>query len=280
MCELFGMSGRLPTTVGMSMRLLARHGSRAAQLGDGWGVAFHAGDDALLIKQPVPADESPWVGFLEGQRIPSRIVLSHIRHATQGEVSLRNTQPFIRELGGRTHVFAHNGRLPGIESRFADGAHRFQPVGSSDSETAFCLLMEQIASVWNNPHPPSPEQRFRVVAEVAAELRALGPANFLYTDGELLFAHGHRRTQSDGTIAPPGLTMLTRSCAVDPDALAAAGVTLTGTQLVTLFASVPLTDEAWRPLAEGEIVVVSNGTPISPRGARELANDGVEPMMS
>ncbi len=72
------------------------------------------------------------------------------------------------------------------------------------------------------------------------ELRELGSANFLYLDGELLIAHGYRRTQSDGEIAPPGLT-LTRFCIVDPGALSTAGVVLTGSQLVTLFASVPLT---------------------------------------
>ena len=110
MCELFGLSSRLPTTVTLSMRLLARRGSRAMRLGDGWGVAFHTGDDALLIKQAEPANESAWVDFLETRQIRSDIVVSHIRHATQGEVSLRNTQPFTRELGGRVHVFAHNGK--------------------------------------------------------------------------------------------------------------------------------------------------------------------------
>lgn len=44
MCELLGLSSRLPTTARLSMRLLARHGSRAANLGDDWGVAFHRGD--------------------------------------------------------------------------------------------------------------------------------------------------------------------------------------------------------------------------------------------
>lgn len=92
MCELFGLSAHLPTTVTMSMRLLPRRGSRAMRLGDGWGVALHAGDDVMLIKQAEPADESAWVDFLATRQIRSRMV-SHIRHATQGEVSLRNTQP-------------------------------------------------------------------------------------------------------------------------------------------------------------------------------------------
>ncbi|HVC61046.1 MAG TPA: class II glutamine amidotransferase [Acetobacteraceae bacterium] len=258
MCELFGLSSRVPTTVSLSVRLLARRGSHASGLGDGWGVAYHMGDDALVAKQPGPADASPWIDFLAGQPIRSRIVVSHIRHATQGEVSLRNTQPFMRELGGRMHVFAHNGRLSGIERRFAGGSRRFRPVGTTDSEVAFCALLERLAPLWD-AGTPSPEQRLREVADVAATLRALGPANFLYADGELLVAHAHRRTQRDGSIAPPGLWMLHRSCAVDPDALASAGVTLDGGQLVTLFASVPLTEEPWQPLREGEIAVARDG---------------------
>ena len=246
------------------MRLLARHGSRERHLGDGWGVAFHAGDDALLIKQPTAADESAWVGFLEGQHVTSRVVISHIRRATQGEVSLRNTQPFVRELGGRMHVFAHNGRLAGIERRFAGSFQRFRPVGSTDSEVAFCALMDRLSLVWRGAIPPSRAERLAVVTELAGDLRELGPANFLYSDGELLFAHGHRRTQADGTIAPPGLTVLTRSCAVDPDTLPTAGVTIGDTQHVMLCASVPLTGEAWQPLSEGEIVVASSGQPIAP----------------
>ena len=269
MCELFGLSSRLPTTVSLSMRVLARHGSQTTRLGDGWGIAFHAGDDALLVKEPGPAEVSPWVGFLETQRVRSRIVISHIRRATQGEVSLRNTQPFMRELGGQVHVFAHNGRLPGIEQRLGESVRRFRPIGSTDSEVAFCILMNRLSDLWSTPTTPSSAARLTIVADLAAEMREFGPANFLYSDGDLLFAHGHRRTQSDGTIAPPGLTMLTRRCSVDPDALTTAGVALDDAQLVTLFASVPLTNEPWRPLTEGEIVVAKSGEPLVRRRPRE-----------
>ena len=44
------------------------------------------------------------------------LAISHIRHAARGSLSLANTQPFTRELAGRSHVFAHNGDLPGVNS--------------------------------------------------------------------------------------------------------------------------------------------------------------------
>lgn len=260
MCELFGLSSRLPTTVTVSMRILARHGSLAAGLGDGWGIAYHMGDDALLVRQPDPADESPWIDFVARHPIRAPLVISHIRHATQGDVALRNTQPFQRELGGRMHIFAHNGRLTGIEGVLGTRLRRFRPVGGTDSEVGFCALMEALAPVWD-AGPPSLPQRLAAIAPVAAALRSLGPANFLYTDGEVLIAHAHRRIQRDHSVGPPGLWMLRRHCAADPDVQAAAGVVLDAAQSVVLFASVPLTEEPWRPMAEGEIAVARHGLP-------------------
>jgi glutamine amidotransferase len=97
-------------------------------------------------------------------------------------------------------------------------------------------------------------------------MRVHGPANFLYSDGEFLYAHGHRRTQSGGHIAPPGLWVLQRRCAVDRDALPQAGISLesgAGPQSLVLIASVPLTGEGWRPLAEGELLVAGAGDIVS-----------------
>lgn len=262
MCELLGMSSRAPTGLSLSMRLLASRGAPGGKLADGWGVACYDGFDVRLFREPEPAGESAWLDrVIDAGRPHSRIVIAHIRHVTQGSISLANTQPFSRELGGRVHVFSHNGTLTGIEGTIGVSCRRFRPVGETDSEVAFCGLLERMAPLWAD-RTPSDRERLRIVEHYAAELRALGPANFLYSDGELLFAHGHRRTQADGNIAPPGLTVLTRRCLPARDSLPAAGVKLNvepDSQTRTLFASVPLTDEEWRPMREGEVVMVRDG---------------------
>lgn len=240
MCELFALSGSIATTTSLSMERLARHGDRAGHLSDGWGIGFYDGPDVRLFREPEAAGDSAWVRFIGEQRIRSHLVMSHLRHATQGEVSLRNTQPFARELGGRMHLFVHNGRLPGIEQRLACAGQRHAPIGSSDSEVAFCALLDRLTPLWTSGSPTL-EARLAVVAALAREMRDLGPANFLYADGDLLFAHGHQRLQRDGSTAAPGLHVLHRECSVDPDALAGAGVEIGHPQAVTLFASVPLT---------------------------------------
>lgn len=89
----------------------------------------------------------------------------------------------------------------------------------------------------------------------------LGPANFLYTDGETLFAHGHRRLHPDtGKVLPPGLFVHSCECLDPNEPVVASGVTVApGFQAMSMIASVPLSDEPWRPLADGEVVAVSAG---------------------
>ena len=268
MCELLAMSSARPARLTFSLHTLAARGSAASGTHDGWGVAFYEGTDVALFREPTAAGDSALVRHLETQGPSTNLAISHIRHVTRGAVQLSNTQPFVRELGGRMQVFAHNGNLPGIEhsEAFALGAHPpyrpYRPVGQTDSEHAWCALLVRLSGLWAGAGVPTLESRLALLAGFAADLRTLGPANFLYADGDALFAHGHRRIQPPaGRIEPPGLWMLQRRCAPDaPRPADAGGVAIAdGDQTVLLFASVPLTDEAWQPLAEGALVAVRDG---------------------
>jgi len=256
------MSSRYPTSVGFSLETLARRGGLDGPHKDGWGVAYFEGRDVLLLRESSPAAESGLVRFMEKNGPSSNLVLSHIRHATQGEPALRNTQPFQRELGGRAHVFAHNGNMPGIKDKCRLDSLRFTPVGDTDSEFAFCCLLERLGKLWDRAtaKPPSVESRLQIVVDFAAWLRPLGPFNFVYSDGDALFVHAHRRTQSDGDVRPPGLHLLVRSCNEQAVDLTKSGVMLAPVaQELVLVASVPLTDEPWEPLGEGEVIALARG---------------------
>lgn len=264
MCELFCLSARLPAQATFSLKHFAAHGAPDGRNVDGWGVAFHDGRDVRLYKEPEPAGDSPWMVFIEERALSTQLLISHIRRATVGADSHANTQPFMRELGGRMHVFAHNGGLDAIDGRYAASGRHFRPVGETDSEMAFCLLLERLAPLWENvvgerTAAPSLAQRHAAFAAFAAEMRPLGIANFLYSDGQFVFGHGHRRTQADGIVAPPGLWCRHRHRA---GTAARAGLDIAageGDQEITLLASVPVTEGDWRPLDEGEIVVVAAG---------------------
>lgn len=262
MCELFCLSSRNPTVASFSLRAFAQRGRNGIGPVDGWGLAFCDERDVRIYKEPEPAGDSEWLSFIQARRVPSRLVISHIRHATHGGICLANTQPFTRELGGRIHVFAHNGNLELNKLHKISKGQRFISIGDTDSEAAFCILLDRLSSLWLHEEVPTLASRLAVIEAFAAEMRELGPANFLYSDGDALFAHGHRRTQVSGQIEPPGLWWLQRQCACDRDALVASGVSLDHSpapQKIVLLASVKLTDEPWKPLQEGEVMAIRNG---------------------
>ena len=260
MCELFAMSARFPTTIHLSLDELARHGGATGPHRDGWGLAFVQGHDALVVREPEAASESPLIAFMQHQDLRSSQVLAHLRKATQGPRSLCNTQPFVRELGGRAHLFVHNGMLTGIETDARFPTQRFRTIGETDSEHAFCALLEKLGPLWEH-RAPTVEERLSVVEAFAADLRTLGPANFLYCDTDALFAHGDRRRSNTGEIQPPGLHWLCRRCSPGADGVPIAGVSIAHgeEQEIALIASVPLSGEAWVPFREGEIVILREG---------------------
>jgi predicted glutamine amidotransferase len=269
MCELFAMSARRPATVRMSLEEFSSHGGLAGPHKDGWGIAWYEDGDLRLVKENTSASHSACLRFIQDHPPESCTVLSHIRRATQGRPRLANCQPFQRELGGQMHAFTHNGDLDATRLRAAQAIESFNPVGDTDSELAFCALLERLRAAWHAADGvPSLELRLDVVCAFAQALRALGPANFLYADGDALFVHGHRRTQADGTMAPPGLHSLSRRCAGEPATYDVPGLAVShhesGEQQVTLVASVPLSSEAgWHALGEGEVLALRDGVVVA-----------------
>ena len=260
MCELFAISSKIPTRVTFSLEEFARHGGLTNHHKDGWGLAFYDGAYAQVFREAEPAACSEWMKFLQTHPHQSRCVISHIRRATQGNRSLRNTQPFSRELGGNRHVFCHNGNLLDIAKEVSP--QRFAPIGETDSEYAFCYLLGEMEEVWKQG--PGIEQRVEVVKRVFDRLAVLGPANFLYSDGVYLYAYANKRTQANGRIESPGMYYLCRSCEHDHQAMPLAGVNIQREQSnlnqnIVLFASVPLSSESWIPFEANQLLVAKDG---------------------
>lgn len=256
MCELLGMSSNHPTSINVSLSTLAERGEAPKMHGDGWGIAFYEGKDVRLIKDAGEAKDSPWVPFIKERNIVSHEIIAHIRKSTVGEVTYSNTHPFIRELAGRMHTFAHNGTLSGIHEREEFNSSSFRPVGKTDSERSFCYLMELIKPLWSKGKIPELEDRIKIVHEFSVKMRELGPTNFLYSDGDALFAHGHHRHDPiKDKIIWPGLFFHSIHC----DSKSSHG------HEITMFASVPLNDGHWVPLEAGELMVIRRGEVIHRR---------------
>ncbi len=268
MCELLAISSQIATHTGFSLEKLASHShysnNETLSNADGWGVAFYDGNDVTLLREPQAAHKSKLVQFIEQNIPPTQLLISHIRKASNTELSLKNTHPFARELGGRMHTFAHNGDVQSILDDDYFTLNQFQPIGDTDSEYAFCALLEKLQPLWRETQSPSLNDRYHIISEFSSQLRKHGPANFLYADADVLFVHAHKRIQENGRIEPPGLYVLNRQCdGGSKQELAEHGVKFQTTQKVSIIASVPLTNEAWQPLDEGEILIFSNGSRVA-----------------
>jgi len=269
MCELFALSGYCPTNVQFFLPKFAARGGGVGPHLDGWGIAFYQDRATLVIREAAPAWNSELARFVANQTIRSATVITHIRKATGNTaVALRNTQPFVRELAGREHVFAHNGDVRGVLSEGQFSLKHFHPIGETDSEHAFCYLLDQLDPLWREG-APAIEDRIGVIRGVADQLATLGPFNFLYGDGEYLYAYGHRRLhRGKPPPRPPGLHWVTHTCLPGVSELRGEGVHIRNLdaqqeQKVILIASVPLTDGPWQPLEEGSLLILRDGSLVS-----------------
>lgn len=210
MCELLAISCRHPARLTTSLTALASRTKGASRNRDGWGVAYYQGHDIALYRDTTPADSSPQVRWLEKNGPATTLAIGYIRHATQGDIALANTGPFARELDGRMHVFAHNGNLKNLAQSLSDQTGHFKPVGETDSEQAFCVLLNHIKQLEHAPKQlASLQLRMETVAAMAMALRSFGPASFVYADGDVLFAHADRRLQPlTGQVKAPALYRL------------------------------------------------------------------------
>ena len=250
MCQLLGMNANTPTDIVFSFTGFV---SRAEEHKDGFGIAFFEGSGARLFVDAQSARVSPVAEMVRRYPIRSDNIIAHIRKATQGRVGLENTHPFQRELWGRYWVFAHNGDL----KDFAPRLHAsFRPVGHTDSERAFCWLMQELSKAHAGVPP---------IDEITATLRELVPAiarhgtfNFMLSHGSALWAHCSTRLYSLVRQHPFGRARLQ-----DEDLSIDFAEHTSPTDRVAVVVTEPLTrDEPWAQFAPGELKVFVHGAPV------------------
>ncbi len=250
MCELLGMSANTPTDIVFSVTGLIERGGRTGPHRDGWGIAFYEGKGCRLFRDPSPGINSHVAEFVKQYPIKSKVVISHVRRANRGKVCLENTHPFVRELWGRMWCFAHNGQLKGIKKR---GLKFYQPVGTTDSEHAFCWLLDRIREQF--PQAPPKHALHRYMTELGWELDALGVANFLLSDSRHLYAHCSTKMCWITRRAPFGDARL-----IDAEVAIDFAAETTPNDVVSVVATQPLTDnEEWQRMERGELRVFEHG---------------------
>lgn len=251
MCQLLGLNAALPVDATFSFTGFAPRGGRTDNHIDGFGLGFFERGQCQVFKDEHPAADSPLAEMLQHRPFPSTHTIAHLRRATQGVVSLANCHPFQRQLWNRSWLFAHNGDL----KRFAPELNGpFQPDGATDSERAFCALMQTLLDHFG-PHEPSQDDWLSALVEAIGTIAAHGPFNLLLSNGEVMLAH-----------CSTNLHHVTRSFPFARAHLADAEVAIdfarhTGpNDRVTVIATHPLTrDETWTPCTPGELLVLRDG---------------------
>lgn len=251
MCQLLGMNCNVPTDICFSFTGFRARGGATDVHRDGWGIAFFEGRGVRLFLDPQPSSESAVAELVRHYPIHSLNVVAHIRKATQGPVGLENTHPFMRELWGRYWIFAHNGNLADYTPTL-DGS--FQPVGQTDSERAFCHLLQTLRDRFGNAMPSRGELH-RALGEFAAATRGHGPFNFMLSNGDCLFAHRSTELHYIERRAPFALAHLKdQDVSVDFSAVTAPD------DRVAVIATQPLTDnEVWLPLPCNRVAMFAEG---------------------
>ncbi len=250
MCQLLGMNCNVPTDVMFSFAGFAERGGRTDHHGDGWGIAFFEDKGLRHFVDHQSAAESPVAELIRHYPIKSRNVISHIRKATQGEVTLENCHPFVRELWGRYWVFAHNGDLKDYAPRLHGS---FRPVGHTDSERAFCWLMQELAK--SHASVPSIAELTLTLRELVPQIAKHGTFNFLLSNGEALWAHASTHLCYVVRQHPFGsATLRDEDLSVNFAEHAAPG------DRVAVVVTTPLTqDETWTSIVPGELKVFVDG---------------------
>ncbi len=260
MCQLLGMNCNTPTDVTFSFTGFAQRGGRTDQHADGWGIAFFEGGEGSQDSEGgkglrhfvdhQPASDSPVAELIRRYPIKSRNVIAHIRKATQGQVALENCHPFVRELWGRYWVFAHNGDLKDFHPRLHAS---FRPVGNTDSERAFCWIMQELAK--SHAGVPTVAELTLTLRDLARQIAQHGTFNFMLSNGLALWAHASTNLFYVERRHPFAHAQLS-----DEDLSVNFAEHTAPTDRVAVVVTAPLTtNEKWAQFAPGELKVFVDG---------------------
>jgi predicted glutamine amidotransferase len=143
----------------------------------GWGMAVYPrgeGEEARCLRFPDAAHTA--AEFEEATSRRGRIAHVHVRRATIGGLTSENTHPFC--LGN--YSFSHNGTILEYPRLMENGVQ--PPKGTTDSEMLFNLIISHF-------DPEDAVASLRRAIQLAIERTTFSGLNFLFSDGEYLYAY-------------------------------------------------------------------------------------------
>jgi predicted glutamine amidotransferase len=250
MCRLFGVAASAP--VDISFELLDADNplvEQSEQHDSGWGIAYYIAGEPRVERFPHAAHGDP--GFREAAGAESELFVVHVRRATLGGLKLENTHPFSR---GR-YTYCHNGTIvrAGELREVADRP----PRGETDSESFFNVLMTLL-------DPDAVIESLRRTVEAVCERCRFSALNFLFCDGERLYAY---------RLGLYKMFWLVRNLDLDADTRTHYHLHLErphGEHVVLVSSEVLTEAEPWGEFAQDELLICDPADPDHPRVERLL----------
>jgi len=176
MCQLLGVCSNKKVDIELSLREFRHRGKRHSH---GWGFGFYDEEkkEWIVIKKPRSLSEENIEK--EPFNSKSKIIIGHVRLASCGKIVHENTHPFKKE----EYIFAHNGTVSQIINLPDFELKTIKPEGETDSEYAFCYILEKIKE-------NSERDIKEILKEEAEKIKNFGRFNFLFSDGNILYAYG------------------------------------------------------------------------------------------
>lgn len=266
-----------PTQFALSWPGFCDRGGKTDIHADGWGLAYYEGQGIRQFHDVEAASTSPLAKFLGQQEISTRNMMAHIRYATTGETNLANVHPFQREMWGINFAFAHNGEVPLFKDDPSHwigdtmGERVYFPVGSTDSEAAFCALLNALRVQFPETMPSLPvlyDSLQKLCNEIVEYDKEGTIFNFLLSCGpHVLWVYSYPGRRPGGkvwnglhyTVRGASTNLCDQDFSID---LSMNSSKNNGNDQVCIVATSPLTsDEEWIELKKGELILLDEGLP-------------------
>lgn len=235
MCRILGCVSAEPISIEHELLHAGNPLIRQSEEHDsGWGMAVYRRSDSDqpdLVRFPEAAYSDG--EFQRATSMRGRIFNAHLRRATMGGLTLVNTHPFV--LG--EYSFSHNGTVIRYPSLLERGVGA--PQGETDSEHLFNWLMSHYDAA-------DPRDSLRRLVTTCIERSPFSGLNFLFSDGERLYAYKLGIFELHWLVRP--------------------GQTLVSSEIVT-------PDESWHTVQQDVLLVLDPARPESPHAERLVGDD-------
>ena len=209
---------------------------QSAEHDSGWGMAVYpraGGDDPALVRFPEAAYTDG--EFRRATAMRGRIFNAHLRRATMGGLTLVNTHPFLLA----EYSFSHNGTVIRYPALLERGVA--EPQGETDSEHLFNWLMCHYDGA-------DPRGSLRRLVTTCIERSAFSGLNFLFSDGQRLYAYKLGIFELHWLVRP--------------------GQALVSSEVIT-------PDESWHTVQQDVLLVLDPDNPENPHAERLVGDEVV-----